>query len=92
MFSSSGTRYSVFQGYVPNGTAIDVSAQVLSKLFCASSCSKTENCISAYYNTANLTCSLFDSLAFQQGDAENDIAVVNSIAIPENLKTKYFGT
>ncbi|KAH3881898.1 hypothetical protein DPMN_020786 [Dreissena polymorpha] len=92
MFSSSGTRYSVFQGYVHIGTAIDVSAKVLSNLLCASSCSETENCISAHYNKATLTCSLFDSLAFHPRDVENDITVVNSIAITENSRAKLFGT
>ncbi|KAH3896588.1 hypothetical protein DPMN_020766 [Dreissena polymorpha] len=92
MFSSSGTRYSVFQAYVHIGTAIDVSAKVLSNLLCASSCSKTENCISAHYNKATFTCSLFDSLAFHPRDVENDITVVNSIAITENSREKLFGT
>ncbi|XP_052267421.1 uncharacterized protein LOC127869130 [Dreissena polymorpha] len=89
--AANGTRYSVFQRYVHTGTAIDVSAKVLSNL-CASSCSKTENCISAHYNKATLTCSLFDFLAFHQRDVENDITVVNSIAITENSRTKLFGT
>ncbi|KAH3831374.1 hypothetical protein DPMN_104639 [Dreissena polymorpha] len=60
--AANGTRYSVCQGYVHIGTAIDVSAKVLSNLLCASSCSKTENCISAHYNKDTLICSLFDSL------------------------------
>ncbi|KAH3808882.1 hypothetical protein DPMN_137241 [Dreissena polymorpha] len=92
MFSSSGTRYSVFQRYVHIGTAIDVSAKVLSNLLCASSCSKTENCISAHYNKATLTYSLFDFLAFHQRDVENDITVVNGIAITENSRAKLFET
>ncbi|KAH3894951.1 hypothetical protein DPMN_019111 [Dreissena polymorpha] len=84
MFSFSGTRYSVYQGYVHIGTAIDVSGKVLSNLLCASSCSKTENCISAHSNKATLTC--------HPRDVENDITVVNSIAITENSRAKLFGT
>ncbi|KAH3878292.1 hypothetical protein DPMN_002180 [Dreissena polymorpha] len=77
-----------FQGYVHIGTAIDVSAKVMSNLLCASSCSKTENCTSAHYNKATLTCSLFDFLAFHPRDVENGITVVNSIAIRENSSAK----
>ncbi|KAH3738170.1 fucolectin-4-like [Dreissena polymorpha] len=89
--AANGVLYSVFNGYVHTSTAIDVSAKVGSKRVCASRCAKTENCISAYYNTATLTCSLFDSLAFQKGDIENDVTVVNSIAITNNSREQLFG-
>ncbi|XP_052280889.1 uncharacterized protein LOC127878404 [Dreissena polymorpha] len=83
--------YSVFQGYVHTGSAIDVFKNVGSKLDCASRCSNPKNCISAHYNTATLTCSLFDALAFQKGDIENDVTVVNSIAITKNSREQLFG-
>ncbi|KAH3890454.1 hypothetical protein DPMN_014535 [Dreissena polymorpha] len=87
---SSGVLYLVFQGYVPISTEIDVSEKVKSKLVCASRCSKTENCVSAHYNTATLTCSLFDSLAFQKGDIENNV-IVKSIFKTKNSAKQLFG-
>ncbi|KAH3782944.1 hypothetical protein DPMN_160868 [Dreissena polymorpha] len=66
--------------------------KVGSKLVCASRCSNSNNCISSNYNTATLTCSLFDSLAFKKGDVENDVCVVNSIAITNNSRAQLFGT
>ncbi|KAH3897449.1 fucolectin-like [Dreissena polymorpha] len=89
--AGSGSRFSVFQGYVHTGTAIDVSKKVGSKLVCASMCVKSKKCISTHYNTATLTCSLFDSLAFKKGDAENDVCAVNSIAITNNSRAQLFG-
>ncbi|XP_052247867.1 fucolectin-4-like [Dreissena polymorpha] len=64
--AGNGFHFSVFQGYVHTGTAIDVSKKVGSKLVCASRCSNSSNCISTHYNTATFTCSLFDSLAFKK--------------------------
>ncbi|KAH3752916.1 hypothetical protein DPMN_187542 [Dreissena polymorpha] len=89
--AENGVHYLVFQGYVHTSAAMDVYAKVGSKLVCASMCSKTENCITAYFNKPTLTCSLFDSLAFQKGDIENDVTVVTSIAITNNSRKQLFG-
>ncbi|KAH3882797.1 hypothetical protein DPMN_006742 [Dreissena polymorpha] len=88
----NGLHFTVFQGYIHTGTAIDVSKKVGSQLVCASRCSISNNCISILYNAATLTCSLFDSLAFKTGDVENDVCVVNSIAITNNSRAQLFGT
>ncbi|KAH3713357.1 hypothetical protein DPMN_073147 [Dreissena polymorpha] len=34
---------------------------------------------------------LFDSLAFEKGDIENDVCVVNSIAITNNSRAQLYG-
>ncbi|KAH3786025.1 hypothetical protein DPMN_164124 [Dreissena polymorpha] len=91
---SAGNNFgsSVFQGYVHTSTAIDVSKKVGSKLDCASRCSNPKKCISTHYNTATLTCILFDSLAFKKRDVENDVCDVNRIAITGNSMAQLFGT
>ncbi|KAH3712456.1 hypothetical protein DPMN_072158 [Dreissena polymorpha] len=88
----NGFYFSVFQGYVHTGTAMDKSNKVGSKLVCASRCSNSNNCNIIHFNPATFTCSLFDSLAFEKGDVENDVCVVNSIAITNNSRAQLFGT
>ncbi|XP_052284414.1 uncharacterized protein LOC127880935 [Dreissena polymorpha] len=71
-------KYAVFVNHFHTGTALAMTRNIWTDIICASQCSKTQNCVSAHYNKATLTCSLFDTLNFQIGGGADDVIIVIS--------------